>query len=210
MHGGNIDVTDRTRVQREIPPDLLHAMREIVRYAIMTLAALRDPDARYLGLAQMPQNVVHDVKEAYGYASVSVRSFQPTPYEIQQMDTVLPWLAWLRREDGDTAVRRIIAWAMGAALWRIGQREGCSDRTILNRIDRSICKIVRRFAGADLEVEEIEEPYKGAKYALVYERPGTIGGEVKIMKVYVGGQGYFKGSRRLRDGTERFAETATT
>ena len=92
---------------------LVTAMREIIRRAVITLAVLRDPDKRFLGLSQLPQHVVHDVKEAYGYSSVSVREFQPTALEISQMEVVLPWLVWLRRDHGDIEARRFIGWAMG-------------------------------------------------------------------------------------------------
>jgi hypothetical protein len=188
--------------QYAIPPELLEAMREIIRVAIVTLAAVRDPDRRYMGFAQMPQHVVHDVREAYGYSSASVREFIPSAFHISQMEVVLPWLAWVRREEGDMAIRRIIGWAMGAALWRLGQREKCSERTVQNRIDRSICAVIRQYAGANVAVERIEEPYKGATYAMVFERPEGRDAPVLIQKVYVGGLGMMRGGRRLRTAIE--------
>src|SRR3990167_6073221 len=127
----------------DIPPDLFHCMREIIRRAVMTLAALRDPDRRFMGWSRLPVHVVHDIQEAYGYSSASVRGFSPSPQEVDQMEIVLPWLAWLRQSEGDLACRRILGWAMGAALWRLGQREKCSDRTVTNRIDRSIAAIIK-------------------------------------------------------------------
>lgn len=182
--------------------DLLSAVREIVRRAIITLAATRDPDKRFLGLSQMPQNVVHDVQEAYGYSSTAVRNFQPTAYEITQMDVVLPFLAWLRRQEGDIAVRRIIAWSMDVPNWRIAQREGCSERTILNRIDRSMVAIIGKFMGGGVEVEEIDEPYRGTPYALVFERPTIMNAPIQVLKVYVGGLGMVRGGRKLRTAIE--------
>jgi hypothetical protein len=185
------------------PQELLAAMREILRRAVMTLAALRDPDRRFLGLSQMPQHVVHDVKEAYGYSSASVRDFQPSAYEIEQADVVLPWLAWLRREHGDVECRRFIGWSMGAQVWRLAKREKCSERTIHNRIDRSVALMIERFVGAEIEVERIEEPYKHAPYALIFERvPGPHGSPVVVRKVYVGGIGFMKGNKRLRTAME--------
>lgn len=186
-----------------IPAELLHALREIIRRAVMTLAAVRDPDRRHLGWSSLPMNIVHDVQDAYGYSSASARNFAPSPHEVEQMEVVLPWIAWIRREEGEAACRRILGWAMGAALWRLGQREKCSDRTINNRIDRSICAIVRRFVGVNVEIERLEEPYKGTNYALVIEKPhGPHGGEVEIKKVYIGGMGFMKGGKRLRSGVE--------
>lgn len=187
---------------QSVPPALLEAMREIIRVAIVTLAAVRDPDRRYLGLSQMPVHVVHDIREAYGYSSATVREFIPNSFHISQMDVVLPWLAWVRREEGDAAIRRIIGWAMGVAGWRLGQREKCSERTIQNRIDRSVCAIIRQFAGVEVDVERVDEPYKGATYAMVFERPTGTDAPVVIRKVYVGGIGMVKGGKRLRTAIE--------
>lgn len=186
----------------DVAPELLEAMREIVRLAIVTLAALRDPDRRFLGYASLPQNVVHDVREAYGYSSATVREFIPSAFHISQMEVVLPWLAWVRREEGDMAIRRIIGWSMGAAIWRLGQREKCSERTIHNRIDRSVCAIIRKFADVNLDVEVVEEPFKGATHAMVFERPSGTDGPVLIQKVYIGGVGMMRGGRRLRTALE--------
>lgn len=195
------------RASQVIPPELLHAIREIIRRAVMALAAVRDPDARYMGLSRLPATIVRDVNQAYGYVSASVRNFQPSSYELEQMEIVLPWLAWIRREEGEQACRRILAWAMGSQLWRIGQRENCSERTALNRIDRSICAIVEKFVGIGVTVEKIEEPYKGTPYALLFEKPaGPHGGEVIIKRVYIGGVGFMKGGKRLRRGDENLSD----
>lgn len=179
-------------------------MREIIRRAVITLAALRDPDRRYLGLSQLPQHVVHDVNEAYGYSSVSVRDFRPTALEISQMEIVLPWLAWLQRSHGRGEARRFIAWSMGVPLWRLAKREGCSDRTVTNRIDKSVSLMIERFIGASIDVEIVDEPYRSTPYAMVFDRPLAIGDPVQIRKVYVGGVGFVKGGRRMRTAQEDF------
>lgn len=188
----------------EISAELLFAMREIVRNAIMTLSSLRDPDRKYLGLAQMPVNVVHDVQDAYGYTSTWVRRFIPSARELDQMDIVMPWIAWVRREHGEHDCKRLIAWAMGAPLWSLADREDCTNRTILNRIDRSIVAIILKFTGANIPVERIEEPYAKTKYAMIWEKPVGPHGEVRIKKVYVGGMGFMKNGRKVRDGREKF------
>lgn len=190
------------KTESDVSAELVEAMREIIRVAIITLAALRDPDRRFMGYASLPQNVIHDVREAYGYSSATVREFIPSAFHISQMEVVLPWLAWVRREEGERAIRRIIGWAMGASIWRLGYREECSERTIHNRIDRSVCAIIRKFAGANIEVERVNEPYKGANYAMVFERPTGTEAPVLIQKVYVGGMGMMKGSKRLRTAIE--------
>lgn len=210
MHGAFLTVTRNRSSDPQsgkISPELFHGVREVIRYAVMTLAALRDPDRRFQGWSRLPVGIVRDVQEAYGYSSASVRNFAPSPKEVEQMEIVLPWLAWVRREEGETAIRRILAWSMGASLWRLGQREKCSDRTITNRIDRSVSAIIKHFFGPEVVVEVIDEPYKGANYALVYEKPeGPHGGEVLIKKVYIGGVGYMIGGKRWRDGTERYSQ----
>lgn len=213
MHGSAILASRRKRVWTPAPEDrkpedvrteVLLAMREILRYAIMTLAALPDPDARFLGWAQMPVNVVHSVKEAYGYSSTFVRRFQPTPAHVQQMERVGPWLAWMRRECGEEALQRLIGWSMGVPAWKLGQREGCSEKTVMNRMDRSVAAVIRQFSGADIVVEEVEEPIDGVKYAVIFERPdATSNSPVKFMKIYIGGRGMWRGGKYLRDGSHR-------
>jgi len=179
--------------------EAIAAVRELIRYSIMTLSAMKDPDAKYLGLAQLPQHIVHDIKEAYGYSAASVRSFRPTAQDITQMEYFAGWLSWLRRTEGEKALRRLIGWSMGVATWRLGQREGCSDDTIMNRINRSIAAMIRHFLKFNIVIEQVDEPFKGAVYAAVLQKPpGPHGGEVQFMKVYVSDLGFMKGGRRLK------------
>jgi hypothetical protein len=192
----------------DIRLELLQAMREIVRYAVLTLHAVRDPDARYRGWAHLPVTIVRDVSDAYGYSSPWVRKFSPSPRDVAQMEIILPWLAWLRREEGQPAIRRIIAWSLGVSLWRIAQREQCSEATIINRLDRSVARIIRRWAGVDIPVEHIEEPYQGVSYAIIFEKaPGPVG-EIKMMRIYIGGKGIWKAGRYLRDGSHKIERVA--
>lgn len=190
----------------DLKPDAetLAAVRELIRYAIMTLSALKDPDRKYLGMAQMPTNVLHDIQEAYGYSSVSVRSFQPTAQDITQMEFFAGWLAWLRRNESEMALRRIIGWSMGAALWRLGQREGCSGDTIMNRINRSIAAMVQHFAKTKITVEIVDEPYKGAVYASVIEKVSGPHGECIEMKVYISDYGFMKGGRKITTALDNY------
>lgn len=173
--------------------ELLAAVREIIRNVILTMGALRDPDARYLGWSKMPMHVVHDIREAYGYSSASARLFEPTPRHISQMEQLAPWLAWLRREHGDIELRRLMAWALGAPLWRLGERERCSDDTIRRRIDRSIARMIEEFVGASLPIEYLEEPYEETPHAIIFSPPNaTSDGEVRPTKIYIGGKGMYK------------------
>lgn len=184
--------------------ETLAAVRELIRYAIMTLSALRDPDRKYLGLAQMPVHIVHDVQQAYGYSSASVRSFRPTAQDITQMEFFSSWLAWLRRNEGEMALRRIIGWSMGAALWRLGQREGCSGDTIMNRINRSVSAMIEHFAGSRIEVEIVDEPYKGAVYAAHVEKAPGPHGECVLMKVYISDYGFMKGGKKVSSAQDSY------
>ena len=187
----------------DIRLELLQAMREILRRSLMTLNAIRDPDARYRGWAQLPAPIVRDVADAYGYSTPWVRKFSPSPRDIAQMEIVLPWLAWLRREEGQAAIRRMIAWSLGVSVWRIAQREECSEATIQNRIDRSVAAIIRKWTGTDIPVEVVEEPHQGVTYAFIWEKaPGPVG-VVKLMRIYVGGRGMWKAGRYLRDGRHK-------
>lgn len=187
------------------PAELLAAIRELIRLAVKTLVALQDPDAKYLGWARMPMHVVHEARHAYGRDDVREPKFRPNPKEISQMEFIGPWLAWLRREEGDRALRRIMAWSMNVPMWKIGQREGCSDRTVMNRIDRSIAAIVGNFVNVDVTIEVVDEPHKGAVYAAIFEKPpGPHGGEVILRKVYVSEKGFMKGGRKMRSGIERY------
>jgi Domain of unknown function (DUF6362) len=187
--------------------ELLMAVRELVRYAILTLATVRDPDARYQGLAKLPAWVVHDVRDAYGYSTPSVRRFVPTPRHITQMELLTPWLAWLRREHGDLELRRLMAWAMGVPYWKLCDRERCSDITIKRRIDRSIALMVEQFVGVTLPIEYGEEPIDKTPFAIIFERPdATSNGEVRLMKIYIGGRGFWRGGRYLDNRHRRYGE----
>ena len=190
---------------REIRQELLAAMRGIIRESVMTLHALPDSDARYRGWAQMPTMFVREASEAYGWSSPKVRLWKPSPRHVEQMPVAMAWLAWLRRTEGQLALRRIWAWALGVALWRIAQREGgCSDATVLNRIDRSVVRIIREFTGTEIPVEHIEEPYQGVSYALIFQPTNpTSAGEIQFMRIYIGGKGMWKRGRYLRDGTHK-------
>lgn len=191
--------------------ELLAATRELIRYALLTMASMRDPDRKHLGLAQMPQYLVRDINEAYGYSSAKARSFQPSAQHVSQAEYFEGWLSWLRRQsgEGDISIRRLTAWAMGVPLWKIGQKEGCSPDTVMNRINRSIALMLSEFAKKPVPIAVVEEPYNGADYGVSYEKPsGPHGGSVLIQKVYVADKGFMRGGKKLRNGRERFRESA--
>jgi len=188
--------------------DMVRALREIVRRGILTFRALPDPDAKFLRQGRSWQ-VVHDAREAYGYASVTVRDFQPTALEIDQAMVVLTWLTWLSKQDGGEAVKRITAWAMGLPVWRIAQRENVSEKTVNRRIDRSICDIMNTFVGTDVDLEIVDEPHKATPFAMSWtpkqswdEAFGDLDGarEVTVQTVYVYGHGLMRNGKKWRDG----------
>jgi len=184
------------------PAELLLTVREILRNALMTMAAARDPDKRYQGWRSSGLEPVHSIQEAYGYASASVRAFTPSAAEISQAERVAPWLAWLRRDLGDDALRRITAWALGVPAWRLAQREDCSERQVMRRIDRSVAAVIAHFLGDTITVEYLDEPAKTQPtFALSFAPDRTTDATSTVpMKIYVGGRGMWRNGRWLRGG----------
>ncbi|MFI5014519.1 MAG: DUF6362 family protein [Hyphomicrobiales bacterium] len=188
---------------------MLAALREVVRRAWQTLAVLRDPDLHYFRRGGWLFSVVHDVNEAYGYSSAQARGFRPTHEDVSRMETVMGWMAWLRRAEGELALKRIIGWSMGVPLWQMARRENCSERTIANRIDRSLNGVLKAFGGLDAEPPMIEEkPRNGAAMrAHVTEKPTAMeAGTLQPGKLWIDGIGWmFKGlpwddGHRLAEG----------
>lgn len=207
--------------------DSVRAIREIIRRAILTFKALPDPDARFLRQGHSWQ-IVRDASEAYGYAEASVKDFQPTPHEIDQAMIVLPWLSWLWEEEGGDAVKRIIAWAMGIPMWRLAQREHVSERTIDNRIDRSVTAIINNVIGTDFRFAVVDEPYKSTPFAMSWDTAPTrrytnplamesvekpafseaFAGTphrylAKVTTVYVYGKGLMRNGKKWEDGRRK-------
>lgn len=190
------------RTDAEIAAEAFAAVKEIIRRAIITLWTLKDPDRKYLAQRSSSWllSVVRERSESYGWATYG---FEPTPHDISQMEIVAGWLAWLRRTEGEQALRRLIAWTLGVQTWRIGRREGCSEQTIRNRMDRSVAAIIRRFASADLTVEIVEDPKITKPYSMLTIPSLVLDQPVILRKVYIYDKGMFLGSKRLRDGREK-------
>jgi hypothetical protein len=182
--------------------DAFEAVKNIIRRAIITLMTLRDPDWRYQyrGSSWLFP-VVNQAQEAYGYVQYG---FEPTPHDVSQMEIVADWLSWLKRTEGEWSIRRIISWTLGVPTWRIGAREKCSERTVRNRIDRSISAIIGQFAAVDVSVEIIEDDSITNPYAMIFDAPpGPHGGPVILRKVYIYDKGFMRGARKVRDGREK-------
>jgi hypothetical protein len=181
--------------------ELLQAVREIIRDGVIVAAA--QPDNVFPLLSQLKINVVNDVSEAYGYSTPWTRqSFSPR--QIAQAQIVDSWLAWLGQVEGRHAINRIKSWANGAPLWILGQRERCTARTIDNRINRSVVKIITQFTGTDLPVEFVDEPFENTVHAMIWEHaPGPVTGKIELMKIYVGGRGFWRDGKYFNDGQWR-------
>lgn len=89
--------------------------------------------------------IVRQAAEAYGYDPVRTRPAPPAPDAIDRMEAALDWLNLVNDEDR----RMLWAWANGAALWRIGQRFGKSERTMHNWIARAALVIAAQLNQAD-------------------------------------------------------------
>lgn len=113
-------------------------------------------------------------------------------------------LAWLGLHHGGVA--RLNSWAHDDPIWRIAEREGCSVRTVDNRIDRSIAAILKEFGGVDMAFVEIDErPDRAHPPSFISQRP--IAGDSSVVsqhgKVWIDGVGFMLKGRRLRDGRHR-------
>jgi Domain of unknown function (DUF6362) len=179
------------------PKSMLASLREVVRRAWQTLAVLRDPDLHFFRRGGWLFSVVHDVNQAYGYSSAQARGFQPTHEDVSRMEIVMGWMAWLRRAEGELALKRIIGWSMGVPLWQMARREGCSERTIANRIDRSLNGVLKAFGNMDAEPPVIEETarHDARMRAYVSEKPTRMQeGTLQPGKLWIDGIGWmFKG-----------------
>lgn len=114
------------------PRELLPHVRELLRRAILTLAAV--PACRG---PQGPQNplsgrMIHDAVEAYGYQPPAVRLFTPSPRDISIYLDVLEMLSWYQREYGETKVKVFVAWAFDLPFrviaWQIKRSEDTVQR----------------------------------------------------------------------------------
>lgn len=190
---------------------MLASLKIAVKDAWRVIMLCPDPDIRFrAGLASgwyFP--VVQDARDAYG-SSVATAAARPTPQDITRMEVVMEWMAWLRRlapQDGggDGALRRIIGWSLGRPLWLIAQREGCTGRTIENRIDRSLAAILGEFQSIHLEIDVINEPPPSRRRIRSTTEgqahtPPSVGGvdELRPGKVWIDGVGFMCFGKRYK------------
>lgn len=121
----------------------------MIKRAIIVLDALGDSEMRFQNTGQVWNRSINDAAMAYGYAEARVW-FVPTAREIAQAEIVADWLIWLGVNHG--GVRLLVSWAHDDPIWRLAERERCSERTVHNRIDRSVAAILKEFGGLELEL----------------------------------------------------------
>jgi hypothetical protein len=178
-----------------------------VRNAWIVFARLPDPDARFrhgLGGGWIFP-VVRDPGESYGWQPPWLKAVS-TPKEVSEMETVMEWMAWLRRQEGDVALSRLRGWAAGMPISALASREQCSAHTVRNRIDCSLAKIMLAFFSMVAVIDPVrdEEPRRRQRITSFTQPPVRSAGvgpstadapdSLEPGKVFVGGRFYFRGA----------------
>lgn len=134
--------------------DTIEIVRELLRRAILTLAAIPDPDLRYrTGPRTAWPAYVQETRDAYASAPPRVRTFAPSQHDISIFIEVLNWLNWYRRQNrrAEENVRLFTAWVFGAPIWMLQQRCSTNRRlpasktTVYERLDRVPEAVAERF-----------------------------------------------------------------
>jgi hypothetical protein len=181
---------------------MLMALKIAVRNGVLTMQAMDDLDYKFRQPLTSTWRISapDDPNTAYAYNEVKLR-FVPSPRDITRAEIVDSWLVWLHGVEGKRGTHRIFHWARGAPQWLQAQREGCSERTIVNRIDRSMAAILAEFFLAEAEVEHVDEPADKPVRSFHGEHVSDIVGTIeKHGKVFIDGVGFMRDGRRLRDG----------
>ena len=191
---------------------MLAALKQAVRDGVLVMQAMSDLDYRWRQPLRSTWRISapDDPNTAYAYTELKLR-FVPSPRDITRAEYVDSWLVWLRGIEGKAGAHRVWHWARGAPQWLQAQREHCSERTIVNRIDRSMAKILAEFLCTEVELERVEEPADEPVLAFHGEHTsdvtGAIGGHAKV---WIDGIGFMRDGRRLRDGREKIDDRRLT
>jgi hypothetical protein len=184
---------------------MLAALKAAIRNGVLVMQAMDDLDYKYRRPLTSTWRISapDDPNTAYAYTELKLR-FVPSPRDITRAEYVDGWLVWLRGEEGKAGAHRVWHWARGAPTWLQAQRERVSEKTIVNRIDRSMAKILREFLCTEAEVGIVEEPADDPVLSFHAEHTsditGAIGGHAKV---FIDGVGYMRDGRRVRDGREK-------
>ncbi|MGJ5075480.1 DUF6362 family protein [Bradyrhizobium oligotrophicum] len=179
------------------------ALKAAIKRSIVIMDAMADKEARFQKIGQVWSRATSDATLAYGYNETRVR-IVPTAREIGQAETVGEWLAWLGHNHG--GVPLLVSWAHDTPVWRLAEREHCSERTIHNRIDRSVALILKEFGDVDPQIEDVEEGPKRAhlpnfmtERAVATDMPAVS----QHGKCWIDGVGFMLKGKRLRTGCEK-------
>jgi len=137
---------------------LADVCRTLLRRSVLTLRAVPDREAAWLrGPGGNWPPALRDATESYGYDTPKVRSFHPTPRDLDRYLDVLAWLSWLQTQPmGPRDVRIIVARARDLPIWTLAQRHGCSDETIRRWEIHAIFAITFQFAPAIASMEDAD------------------------------------------------------
>jgi hypothetical protein len=148
-----------------IPAERWKELRErcavLVRRAILTLAAVPDPDRKFRRrspASSLPRPIYtqeeiqaqfdHAARLAASRGEMSTRAarFSPTPRDLDRYLEVWQWIVWLlQQRNGDRDVRILIARAHGAQWWRLGQRYHRGEDAIRRWEKAAIAAITEKF-----------------------------------------------------------------
>lgn len=140
----------------DLPSERLRAMaglaKELVRRAVLTDAALPDPDRRFLAGPRcslpdvLPEHHLSYDSEGARASSARAARFRPSRTDITRCPQVMAWLAWLKGEnDGRRDVEIIVRRCFGTPMWKLASRFGRSDETIRRWEAGAYAAIVNRF-----------------------------------------------------------------
>jgi hypothetical protein len=187
---------------------LLSGLKAAIRDGVLTMLAMDDLDHRFRRplMSTWRIQTPDDPNTAYAYTEVKLRHV-PSPRDITRAEIVDSWLVWLYAAEGKRSTHRVFHWCRGAPAWLLAQREHCSERTIINRIDRSMAAILKEFLCEEEHVEPIEEPAAEPVRSFHGEHTSGHAGTIDSHgKVYIDGVGFMKDGRRLRDGRDNLAD----